>query len=190
VNRIARALIWILAAGCVLPSLATSATLTVRQVGTMDTVISALPADTIDLELVLDTMGLSFEGYINSLSFTAGNVSGISYANADLSPLVAEILAATSIVTDGVDDLNQSTLGASLPAGTYVLNTVSFTVDSIPVGGIDIAAFLRQGDTFGLGGGSVTPTFIDARVVPEPGTASLVLLGLVGLAIASRNRRI
>ena len=58
-NRIAQALIWMLAAGCFLPSLATSATLTVRQVGTMDTVISAVPTDTIDLELVLDTMGLT-----------------------------------------------------------------------------------------------------------------------------------
>jgi hypothetical protein len=193
VTRIALVMLSFLGAVCLVAGSATAVpTLTVRQVGTMDTVIVAMPSDTIDVELVFDTDGLSFEAYFTDLGFTPGHVSGIGYAVEDLTPL-DEVFSA-SIVGDGINDLNQATdtdPAGSLAPGVYVLNTVSFTVDSIPAAGIDIAAFLSVGDGFFLNGEDqpMTPAFVDARVIPEPSPALLATTGLAGLGILSQRRR-
>ena len=50
-------------------------TATIREVGTGNTIIDATVGSMIDVEIVLDTDGLTFEGYISDLSFTIGTVS-------------------------------------------------------------------------------------------------------------------
>jgi len=167
-------------------------TLTVREVGTGNTVIVAGIGSTVHVETVLDTAGMTFEGYIHDLSFTPGTVSSISFTNEDLSPLDPDFLTTPSVGTDGIDDLNQGSLNSSvlLPAGTYMLNAVSFTVDAIPGAGIEIDAFLGMGDFFSLDGGSgPQPGFVGAWVVPEPETGLLVAAGLALLARPWRRRR-
>jgi hypothetical protein len=91
----------------------------------------------------------------------------------------------------GIADLNQIGLSTSdfLPAGIYVLNTVSFTVDVIPITGIEVDAFLGLTGFFSLDGESADPDFFGASVVPEPGTGLLVAAGLSLLARPRRRRR-
>ena len=168
---------------------AEAASITVREVGASDlavnTVVTAGLGDTVSLEIVLDTGGLSFEGYSYDVDFTTGTVSSIALAHASLSPLVADLLG-SFVINDTVDTIrtiNQATLSTGLAAAVYVIDTVSFVVDVIPSGGIQVGAFLGTGDTFGLGGGNVTPTFYNATIVPEPSTVLLLGTGLLSLML-------
>jgi hypothetical protein len=83
------------------------------------------------------------------------------------------------------------------PAGTYNLGTVVWDLTGAADGFHSVAAFIAAIDGFGtidpggniaditgsqvLGAGGIT-------IVPEPGTAALLGLGLVGLMVASRRR--
>ena len=80
-----------------------------------------------------------------------------------------------------------------LGAGTYTVGTLVFDTGSA-VGLINISSFLLGGfdgflDSTGGAVGAVQLNGATLFVVPEPGTASLLGLGLLGLMAASRQRR-
>lgn len=93
-------------------------------------------------------------------------------------------------VTAAGADPNVTYLGA----GTYTLGTIvwdvsstvvgSHLIDNIIVGGLD--GFIDS--TGGIVNSIVTLNTATLNVVPEPGTASLLGLGLLGLLVASRRR--
>jgi hypothetical protein len=76
---------------------------------------------------------------------------------------------------------------------TARLGTVTFNVDALPVGSLDILVGLFDGAD-GVGdaiGGNANPSFNAGTVasVPEPGTISLLGMGLGGLYVVGRRNR-
>lgn len=74
------------------------------------------------------------------------------------------------------------------------IGTVTFHVDALTSGTLEIFAFISAPDGDGVGnaaGGTANPTFVSAfAIVPEPGTLSLLSMGLGGLyAVGRRSRR-
>jgi hypothetical protein len=81
----------------------------------------------------------------------------------------------------------------ALPAGTYKLGTIVWTTSGVTTNTI-LNAFLAPLDAFGNGAKlNISSTVVLNKaflnVIPEPGTASLLGLGLVGLIVAGRRSR-
>ena len=160
---------------------------------TADRIGIAAIGETVNIDIVLDTGGLSFEGYSYDIDITTGTVSSIGLTHASLSPLIADLLGPFVIddAADTIDNINQGTLSTGLPPGDfYIIDTLSFVVETLPVDGALVIALLGPGDTFGLGGGNVTPTFFTTlTIVPEPGTALIFGAGIFGLAVMARRQK-
>ena len=81
----------------------------------------------------------------------------------------------------------------NIPAGTYTIGSISFNLTSLAAGTSNIQNFLRSGID---GATNATPTTLQLatnsaviiNAIPEPGTASLLGLGIVGLVLAGRRR--
>jgi len=82
---------------------------------------------------------------------------------------------------------------ASILAGTYTLGSINFNTSGVLAGSHNILAFLRTGVD-----GVTDKKFASAavqlngavlNVIPEPGTASLLGLGIMGLVLAGRRRK-
>jgi hypothetical protein len=81
----------------------------------------------------------------------------------------------------------------NLPAGTYQIGTVVWNLTGA-TSNTNISSIIQFGiDGFGVGGSDITGTVslggATINVVPEPGTASLLGLGLIGLIMAGRRNR-
>jgi hypothetical protein len=80
----------------------------------------------------------------------------------------------------------------SLPPGTYKIGTIVWDASGVSAGSHILSAFLTLSDGFANGAHVlITPILHNAvlDVIPEPGTASLLGLGLVGLIVAGRRGR-
>lgn len=83
----------------------------------------------------------------------------------------------------------------TVAAGTYLLGSITFDLSGATVGTHTIQQFFRAGiDEIQNGNGTVIPpsainsATLIINAIPEPGTASLLGLGIVGLVLAGRRR--
>jgi hypothetical protein len=183
---------------------ADAARLGLQEVTTGLTDIVSSEGDSVSFELFLDTEGLDLQGFMVGIDIDTqgGSVSGITITHQPISGLYADLFGAPVIDTQllTIRNDNQSGFTTSLPAGVYVLDVITITVDNYAVdfpGSGERQVTLTPtlaGETLGLGGGSCPGTAAgcgvtveSATMVPEPGTALLVGLGLLGLA-APRSR--
>ena len=187
--------IWLLLAGA-----ANAASLTVRPngssaVGTNSVLLASVGA-TLGLEVVLDTEGLTFEGYSYGMDFIGGDVSGLAVMHESFSGLAEDIFGApvTNDAAGTIRNVNQAKLsaGPGLVAGIYVLDTISFTANVIPDPDGILATVGLFGEVLGLGEGSCpgtvqgcnVQTFATTIQAPEP----TVGLPLVIAAVAAGAR--
>ncbi len=197
-------LVGLLAATALAPA-ANAAVLGLREVGTGLTEIYADAGQSVSLELFLDTEGLGFEGYLVGIDIDAqgGSVSGIAVTHQTLTGLFADLFGPPVIdeAADTIRNDGQTTFTTGLAAGVYVLDIIALTVDAYVVGspgpgqGIILTPGLF-GETLGLGGGSCPGTVAgcsvtvqSANIIPEPSTALLMGLGLLGLGASGKATR-
>jgi hypothetical protein len=188
--------------GLVLTSVASTAgaaVLGLRQVGTGATTINAGPGQNVSLEIFLDTGGLTLEGYYVGVDIDrqGGTISGLSLTHQALPGLFPDLFGAPVIddAAGTIRDSNQTTFTTGLAPGIYVLDIISLTVDAYgPIDEMLLTPGLFGGQVLGLGGGSCPGTTAgcsvttqSASIVPEPGTALLMGLGLMGLGVSGRG---
>jgi len=138
---------------------------------------------------------------------SAPTASGVGVTNFNIRPATFTPVLGTCVNTATTSTCTAAVgLGATV-AGYYgglssgVATFGTFTVGSITVtgigaGGVTLLAFNRPGiDEWTDGAGNVLPTqptllaSNEINVIPEPATASLIGLGLVGLVLAGRRSR-
>jgi len=190
--------------GLVLTSVASTAgaaVLGLRETGTGLTTINAGPGQSVSLELFLDTEGLTLEGYYVGIDVDrqGGTISGLSLTHQALPGLFADLFGAPVIdnAAGTIRDDNQTTFTTGLAPGIYVLDIISLTVDAYgPSDEMLLTPGLFGGQVLGLGGGSCpgtsagcTVTTQSASIIPEPGTALLMGLGLMGLGVSGNTAR-
>jgi len=190
--------------GLVLTSVASTAgaaILGLRETGTGLTTITAGPGQSVSLELFLDTEGLTLEGYYVGIDVDrqGGTISGLSLTHQALPGLFADLFGAPVIddAAGTIRDDNQTTFTTGLAPGIYVLDIISLTVDAYgPSDEMLLTPGLFGGQVLGLGGGSCPGTTAgcsvttqSASIIPEPGTALLMGLGLMGLGFSGNTAR-
>ncbi len=175
-------------------SSAQAATLGLREASSDATNITVLSGDTVNIELYLDTEGLSFEGYFVGVDFSGGPLTILSVNHQPLTGLFADLFGAPLIdnVASTIRDINQTTFTTPLGAGVYVLDLISVEVGALAAGQMITATpGIFDGEALGLGGGSCPGTVMGCTVsiqtleitaIPEPGTALLTASGLLMLA--------
>lgn len=197
----------VLLAGCLLSAdRAQAVTLTLRPSGSSavgSTSEIAAPAGThVTLEIVVDTQGLTLEGYSYGVSFSGGAVSSITVTHRSLAGLFPDLFGPPSIDEDAdeIRNINQAKLsaGPGLASGVYALDDLSFLVDAN--GGVIHVTLGLFGEVLGVGEGSCPGTVASCSVatfgvtlVPEPATIGLLALAfaaLLSMRGAGRIRRI
>jgi len=149
----------------------------------------------IQLTLLLDTQGLSLEGFHVGIDFSGGLLSILDFVHAPLPGLFPDVFGTPSIDNDAqtIRGINQTTFTTPLPPGIYTLGTVRVqTTQSQRI----TATPGLFGEVLGVGGGACPGTAAGCtvsisrfRMVPEPGTAFLMLLGLLSLPSRARPQR-
>ena len=162
-----------------------------REATTGFTSVEAAPGAIVELELFLDTEGLSFEGYYLGVDFTGGPLTIQSVAHQPVG-LFADLFGAP--VIDGgaqtVRDINQTTFVSPLAAGEYVLDLITVQIGALAVGAVITATPGLFGQVVGAGGGSCPGTVAgcsvsvsSALIIPEPGTGLLLAASLLLLTL-------
>jgi hypothetical protein len=151
-----------------------------------------------DLANELDLLGGG--EWAGSTYATMGTMAGGTY-----SPLSAGMgvnglagsVESTGAVGGQVNNFESGVLVGGLPAnsaGIYVVGTARFVVGTAYTDGVDIligSFYGADGNVDGAGAQLTSEVYGTAtvNVIPEPGTVSLLGLGLVGLVLAGRRSR-
>ena len=171
-----------------IPGGADAASVIVRSSGTGLSTIPAGVGDVIDLEVVIDSEGLTIEGWGIGVDFTGGGVDILSET-----PTVFPGFFAMGTTIDNTANTIRNITQFSFPptflaAGVHVVSQISVEVTSLLGGPIVVTPGLFGGDVLGLDDGTCPGTVPDCTVsfsaatIPEPSTTALVGLALLGLA--------
>jgi hypothetical protein len=150
----------------------------------LNVVLTAGPGGSLGGSVSIDYSDLGLAGTVTTFASTA---------------LTAPLPFNLGPTTDSGSEINAINAGALGPPGltsgnTFLLGTITFSLNGAP-GTFDIFPYIDGGfgDDILDGGGSVisgTTTFNHAfAVVPEPGTLSLLSMGLGGLYMVGRRSR-
>jgi len=142
--------------------------------------------------------GSSGAGISIDYNSVVGTSSVVTFSNSSLAPLTVHLGSTTNSggVIHNMNDLCFGFACGLTNGQTYLLGTITFTGLSGP-GSFTITPFVDTSSTDGVLDGfgsdiSTTTTFNSAfiNVVPEPGTISLLGMGLAGLyAVGRRSNR-
>ena len=165
--------------------------------------ISVLPGDTMTATLYLDGTA---DGGIGNYSFSAqwdgGAVASLGGVSA-VELLPAGFTANATIGLGGLTDSGAGSVGEALGYealcffcsvnGNFAVGTVSFTALAAGATSVQSGAFWAGvDDIINAAGttitGSTTWGSADVNVIPEPATAGLLAIGLLGLGFAGRRR--
>ena len=147
-------------------------------------------------ETVTLTVRVTVEGEVDDLvrgDFTfasslvtpiAVQINGTLPGRNPFSPWQGPPLGCTSSECTGFWLSNTSGLAISVSVTNQLLSTITFSVNPGVSGVADFAWDMSTFDFFGL----TNPQGYSVTIVPEPSTAALLGLGVLGLAAASRRR--
>ena len=193
-GRTLRLTLWLCLAVLVLDGLAVGVSeafeVTVREVGSSTLneaeLVTKSPGDTVTIEFVVDTGGLELWGYSFGLAFSPSTLSALSPQRSNLAPLIP--LGSPAIDASAGTLLNFAQAGffSGLIPGVYVVETLTFTVDTIPSGGIDLVPSMSPSESFIVGGdtcpGTIpgcVATLYPMKIVSSPSVPTLSPLGVI-----------
>ena len=179
-------------------SASASATVDLIWAATGTNTISGVQATSTDivLNVVLTAGAADSLGGSVSIDYSALGLAGsvVTFSSTAFTPPLPFNLGTASDTGSVILNINAGALGPPglLDGDSFILGTITFSLNGTP-GSFDIFAFIDipSGDDILDGGGGVisgTTTFNSSfAVVPEPGTLSLLGMGLGGLYMVGRR---
>lgn len=162
-----------------------------------------LPGDTFSIQLRMDTEGesqitsvfVSVSSDASVFAFTGGTSPGQILFNTSTFEGIARVSQPFVLSTDPAGNIRAASFAALSPSNVSATNQLLATLnfDVLDPGTTVISVFIATGDDVTVNGVSMIGdlTFVESveiTVIPEPGTALLMGLGLAGLAAAGRRR--
>ena len=159
---------------------------------------SYAPGDTITLTITTDSQGDTMSSFYMATLFDT-SVLNLSDGEGNPAVLNSQTLPSgffgspiNNAPTSEAGGIQSSLSGGAFPAadpGTGISGITRLIVDGAAAPGVTTISFggAGVGNDFGFGSASA-PASINITIVPEPTTAALLGLGVLGLAISGRRR--